>query len=120
MRPLSIFLALCLLASPAALAAELPDDRIKQEIAQLEQMHRQAETLITENRFREAVRLYSDIILVEPDDEIAYANMGHAYLILGDYGRAREAFLNALHINPENEMAYIGMQKIVDPDGMTS
>lgn len=87
-----------------------------EEIATLEKMHGEAEALVIENKFREAVRLYSDITLLEPEDETAYANMGHAYLILGDFGRAREAFLNALHINPANELAYTGMQKIADPD----
>ena len=68
--------------------------------------------------FRSAIRIYSDILLLEPDDETAYTQMGQAYLVLGDIGRAHSAFRNALYINPENAIAALGIQKIMDPDGM--
>ena len=44
--------------------------------------------------------------------------MGQAYMILGDFDKARDAFSNALHINPENDTAAFGLQKIMDPDGV--
>ncbi|MBI2094916.1 MAG: peptidoglycan-binding protein [Candidatus Omnitrophica bacterium] len=37
-------------------------------------------------------------------------------MILGDLGRAENAFLNALDINPSNETAFLGIQRIRDPD----
>ncbi|GEM_PF-1555525 len=87
-----------------------------EKMEQLARLHEKAEVLIEENKFREAVDVYSEIILVEPDDEAAYTNLGHAYMILGDFQRAKDAFQNALHINPENEIALLGLQKISDPD----
>ncbi len=83
---------------------------------QIANLHEKAEHLIVENKFREAVEVYSEILLIEPDDEAAYTNLGHAYMILGDFGRAKDAFQNALHINPKNQGALLGLQKIVDPD----
>ncbi len=88
-----------------------------QKMDQLSLLHQKAENLVLENKFREALAIYSDIILMEPDDEVAYTRMGHIYMILGDLARAEENFLNALHINPENETARMGIQKIKDPDG---
>ena len=82
----------------------------------LTRLHEEAEVLVAEDRYREAVDVYLEIILVEPDDEAAYANLGHAYMILGDFARAKDAFQNALHINSQNEIALLGLQKISDPD----
>ena len=89
---------------------------LPEKVDQIASLHEKAEHLIVENKFREAVEVYSEILLIEPDDEAAYTNLGHAYMILGDFGRAKDAFQNALHINPENQGALLGLQKIVDPD----
>lgn len=93
-------------------AAAVTDDRIKE----LEGLHRAAESLIVENRFREAIDLYTDIILLEPDDEVAYTNLGNAYLVLGDMGRARRSYEAALNINPDDAAAASGLARILDPD----
>lgn len=37
-------------------------------------------------------------------------------MIQGNFARAEDAFKNALHINPDNEVALLGLQKIHDPD----
>ena len=87
------------------------------KILQIEMLHKKAEALILENDLRGALKVYLDIILLEPDDETAYTNMGQAYMILGDTPHANDAFLNALHINSENETALLGLEKIHDPDG---
>ncbi len=99
--------------------AETPQNFISatpEKMEQLARLHERAEILIEQNKFREAIDVYLEIILVEPDDEAAYTNLGHAYIILGDFQRAKDAFQNALHINPENETARLGLQKISDPD----
>lgn len=110
----------CLFLSAAH--AEEPVASVKiaaiKKMEQLSVLHKKADNLILENKFREALAVYSDIILMEPDDEVAYTHMGHIYMILGDLARAEENFLNALHINPDNETARLGIQKIKDPDGL--
>ena len=108
---LVLALGLCL-AGVQPLEAEATDAHI----AQLQEMHAKAEKLIAVNDFEEAIQIYENIILLEPDDEVAYTNMGHANLLLGNIGEAEDNFLNALHINPDNEAAYLGLQRIQDPD----
>lgn len=89
-----------------------------QQMRQLLILHRKADELVLKNDFRGAIRTYSDILLIEPDDETAYVGLGQAYLILGDYPKAKDAFQNALHIDPDNDTAVFGLQKIMDPDGV--
>ena len=61
---------------------------------------------------QEIVPFYQNIILQNPGDDKAYANLGYAYLIVGDVVKTREAYHDALAINPENERALEGMQTI--------
>jgi tetratricopeptide (TPR) repeat protein len=89
-----------------------------EKVAQLETLHQQATDLLLRNDFQAAIRIYSDILLMEPDDETAYTALGQIYLVLGQYKRSHEAFRNALHINPDNQVAANGIQKIMDPDGV--
>ena len=87
-----------------------------QALNELENMHAEGQALIAAGQLREAVQVYWELILLEPDDEAAYINLGNLYLILGDLDQAKDAFQNALHINPDNETALLGLQKISDPD----
>ena len=86
------------------------------KIQQLEKLHQTAEGYILKNEFGLAIQTYNDILLNEPDDETAYTGLGQCYLVLGDLPRAKNAYLNALHINPDNETALLGIEKIQDPD----
>lgn len=107
----SLALATAAFAGPSALT-KVTD----KHIAELEALHTEAEKKIVVNDFRGAIKLYQDAILIEPDDEAAYTNMGHAYLILGDTGRAKDAFMNALAIDPDDETAKMGLRKIQEPE----
>ena len=100
-------------AQPNAFSAVTAED-----IARLESMHQQASDLLLKNDFDAAIRVYSDILLMEPDDETAYTGLGQIYMVLGQFKRAHEAFQNALHINPDNQVALVGIRQIMDPDGM--
>lgn len=86
------------------------------ELRELEAMHAEAQRRIAAGQIREAVSLYWEIILREPDDDAAYTNLGNLYLVLGDNDRAKDAFRNALDINSENEAAQAGFLKITHPD----
>ena len=100
-------------AQPGGFASVTPE-----RITELEAMHQQAIEFLLKNDFQGAIRAYSDILLVEPDDETAYTGLGQIYAILGHTKKAQEAFRNALTINPDNEVALSGIQKIMDPDGV--
>lgn len=117
-RPLAALILLFHLFLPATgQTEEAPSSTIDEmKIAELTKMHEQAEKMIAVNQYREALKLYTDIVLLEPDDETAYTAMGNIYMVLSDTTRAEDAYKNALHINPQNEIARFGLRKIADPD----
>ena len=88
----------------------------QEDINQIENLHERAQDLMAQHNFRDAINVYSEILLTEPDDDAAYTNMGQAYMVLGDFKRAKDAFQNALDISPDNEIAAFGLRKIADPD----
>ncbi len=100
------------LAQPRGLTTVTHED-----VARLESMHQQASDFLIRNDFEGAIRIYSDILLMEPDDETAYTGLGQIYMVLGQQKKAHDAFQNALHINSQNHVAILGIQKIMDPDG---
>ena len=63
----------------------------RQQISQLEEMHKQAANYLLVDDFPSAIRAYTDILLMEPDDETAYTSLGGIYLIQGQNKKAREA-----------------------------
>ncbi len=65
-------------------------------------MHERALKYVTEGRFRDAVRLYEEIVMKNPEDDEAYLIMGHTYLLMGQYQKSERAFANAVHIDPAN------------------
>ena len=115
---LSVFI-LCVSFASAAWAQPNGFGAITPEkIAELESMHQQAIDFLIKNDFQGAVRTYSDILLMEPDDETAYTGLGQIYMVQGRYKLANEAFKNALNINGENQVALAGIRRIMDPDGL--
>jgi tetratricopeptide (TPR) repeat protein len=112
---LIFFISITPLTSAAERSFNSADDSV---LTELQRMHNHADLLIQEGKIREALKVYDEILLYEPDDEAAYVNMGSLYLVLGYYDKAEEAFYNALHINPDNEDALQGLEKIRNPDMM--
>jgi tetratricopeptide (TPR) repeat protein len=116
-------LALCAVAAlfsvPAAHAEPKNITTVSMEhISQLETMHQKAIDSLLQNDFEGALQVYLDILLKEPDDETAYTGLGQIYLVMGQFKKAHDAFQNALMINPDNDVALQGIQKIMDPDGV--
>lgn len=62
-------------------------------------LHEKALGLVAEKRLAEAAIVYEEILLADPEDDQAYLILGHVRLLTGDYARAEEAFLNAVHID---------------------
>lgn len=65
-------------------------------------MHERALKLVSEKKFREALEIYGEIVLQNPEDDEAYIIMGHSYLLTGQYRKAEDAFHNAVSIDPQN------------------
>lgn len=114
------FLLLCLTSAVRADGLVAGEESIvslsSEKLQTLEALHTEAERLIALGRMREAVEIYWQVVLLEPDDDAAYTGLGHLYLVLSDISQAEDAFKNALHIDPDNEDAAIGLYQIAHPD----
>ncbi|MBN1376094.1 MAG: tetratricopeptide repeat protein [Dehalococcoidia bacterium] len=69
--------------------------------------------LAQENRWQEAVMANQGIIEVFPNDVDAYNRLGRAYIELGEYNKAREAYSKALELSPSNSIAKKNLDRLV-------
>ena len=67
---------------------------------------------IDPENLNEITPFYENIVLQNPEDDSAHTNLGYAYLILGEFVKAKEAFQDALSINPENGQALNGLHAL--------
>ena len=74
----------------------------------------QSAVQINRENVRQIVPFYENLVLQNPGDPEAYANLGFVYLMFGNLNRANEAFGKALSINPEDANALRGMQIIAN------
>ncbi len=57
---------------------------------------------------QEITPFYENLALQNPNDDKAFADLGYAYLIIGDFLKAQSAFKESLAINPANPSAQAG------------
>ena len=115
---ISVFAFLvCIAASPALMAAPNLPTVTPEKIQKLKELHNKAEEQIAMNNYKGATDTLQDILLMEPDDETAYVNLGQIYLLFSQNDKAKNAFQNALSIDPENEVAINGLQMTTRHDG---
>ena len=60
----------------------------------------------------EIAPFYENMAMDNPGDDAVMAQLGYAYLMLGDFRKAGAAFTDALAVNPANEKALSGLQII--------
>ena len=73
---------------------------------------KQAIALAMEGQWREAVAINKDIVESFPNDVDAYNRLGRAYMELGDYSQAREAYSQALELEPYNAIAQKNLRRL--------
>ncbi|MFQ6122493.1 MAG: tetratricopeptide repeat protein [Dehalococcoidales bacterium] len=76
------------------------------------QRSKQAIDLAMQGRWREAVAANKDIIDNFPKDVDAYNRLGRAYMELGEYSQAREAYQRAIELDPFNAIAKKNLQRL--------
>lgn len=76
------------------------------------QLSKQAITLAMQGRWREAVAANIRIIDSFPNDVDAYNRLGRAYMELGEYSRAREAYEQAMKLDPYNIIARKNLRRL--------
>ena len=76
------------------------------------QRSKQAIALAMQGRWREAVAANQEIIASFPHDVDAYNRLGRAYIELGDYDQAKEAYERAIDFDPYNVIAQKNLRRL--------
>jgi len=76
------------------------------------QRSKQAIALAMQGRWREAVAANQEIIASFPHDVDAYNRLGRAYIELGEYDQAKEAYERAIEIDPYNVIAQKNLRRL--------
>jgi tetratricopeptide (TPR) repeat protein len=76
------------------------------------QRSKQAIALAMQGRWREAVAANQEIIASFPHDVDAYNRLGRAYIELGDYPQAKEAYQRAIEFDPYNVIAQKNLRRL--------
>jgi len=73
---------------------------------------KQAIALAMQGRWREAVAVNKSLIESFPSDVDAYNRLGRAYIELGEYSQAREAYERAIELAPYNTIAKKNLRRL--------
>jgi tetratricopeptide (TPR) repeat protein len=76
------------------------------------QATRQAIALAMQGRWREAIAVNQSILDLFPHDVEALNRLGRAYLELGDYDRAEQAYRRTAEVDPYNAIATKNLQRL--------
>ena len=83
----------------------------------IRQRSKQAIALAMQGRWREAVAANKSLIVNFPNDVDAYNRLGRAYMELGEYAQAREAYTRAVELDPYNVIAQKNLQRLSHLEG---
>ena len=72
----------------------------------------EAISLAMQSRWQEAVTVNQSIIELLPTDIDAYNRLGRAFMELGDFVKAKEAYTRALGLDPYNSIAQKNLQRL--------
>jgi len=75
-------------------------------------LSKQAITLAMEGRWREAVEANKSLIESFPDDVESYNRLGRAYMELGEYSQAKEAYGRAIELDSYNTIAEKNLRRL--------
>jgi len=76
------------------------------------QRSKQAIDLAMQGRWQEAVTANKSIVESFPTDVDAYNRLGRAYMELGEYSQAREAYRRTIELDPYNAIARKNLQRL--------
>ena len=68
--------------------------------------------------YDEVIPFYQNLVVQSPNNDEAYQFLGYAYVILGDASRAKDAYQEALRINPGNMAARKGLSLVAQRFGL--
>ena len=76
------------------------------------QSSKQAVTLAMQGRWREAISANESLLESFPNDADAYNRLGRAYMELGEYSQAKEAYERAMELDPYNIIAQKNLNRL--------
>jgi hypothetical protein len=79
-----------------------------------QQRSKEAIDLAMQARWREAAEVNKEIVEGFPDDVDAYNRLGRAYMEMGQYSQAREAYGRAVAIDPYNAISARNLRRLND------
>ena len=82
------------------------------------QMTKEAIDLAMQGQWREAISVNRAIIENVPVDVDAYNRLGKAFMELGEYGQAKEAYNNALELDPDNAISRKNLSRLNQLEGV--
>jgi len=83
-----------------------------EQIVLKRQRSKQAIALAMEGRWREAIAANKEMIESFPNDVEAYNRLGKAYMELGEYSEARDAYKKALELDSYNAVAMKNLRRL--------
>ncbi len=84
----------------------------EEQIRLKRQSSKQAIALAMQGRWREAIAANKSIIESFPNDVDAHNRLGRAYIELGEYSQAREAYGRAIELDPYNTIAKKNLRRL--------
>ena len=85
----------------------------EEKLTRLRSQHsKQAIALAMEGRWREALEVNKSILETFPEDVDAYNRLGRAYMELGEYSQSKEAYSQAIELDPYNNIAKKNLQRL--------
>ncbi len=84
----------------------------EEEAKLVRQDSKQAIALAMQGRWREAVAVNKSLIENFPGDVGAYNRLGRAYMELGEYSEARDAYSRAVELDPSNAIAKKNLHRL--------
>ena len=84
----------------------------EEQVGQRWRRSQQAVALAMEGRWREAVSANQSLIESFPNDVNAYNRLGRAYMELGEYSQAEEAYRRAMELDPYNAIAKKNLERL--------
>jgi hypothetical protein len=79
-----------------------------------QQRSKDAINLAMQARWQEAVDVNKEIIVSFPQDVDTYNRLGRAYMELGDYAQAKEAYSQSVRLDPYNAIANRNLRRLND------
>src|SRR4030042_5343971 len=93
-------------------------DTVDEKARLRRQMSERAIALAMKGQWKEATAVNQSIIEAVPTDIDAYNRLGKAYIELGEWTQAREAYTKALEFDPNNTIARKNLERIAQLEGL--